>query len=147
MSDSLLHLAGLDVARGHEADFDRRFRDVYLPQLLARPGWRAARLYECIDGEPTRLTLYDLDQEATSSPANETPLLDPILGRRIRNYHARTYRQISAAGEDPASSDLINLITVDIGPRHAPAFSRWYDEIHIPEIVRCPGWKGARRYE
>lgn len=27
-----------------------------------------------------------------------------------------------------------------------PAWNRWYDEVHLPEIARCPGFLSAQRY-
>nr|MDQ6921968.1 hypothetical protein [Candidatus Dormibacteraeota bacterium] len=43
--------------------------------------------------------------------------------------------------------DLVNVITVDVDDQHAESFSRWYNEVHFPEILACPGWHAGRRYE
>ena len=48
---------------------------------------------------------------------------------------------------DPRGAELINFVTVEAEPEGAAAFSRWYDEVHVPEIVACPGWLGNERYE
>jgi len=40
---------------------------------------------------------------------------------------------------------LIHIVRVDIEPAHEAAFNEWYDNIHIPEILACPGWLSARR--
>ena len=42
---------------------------------------------------------------------------------------------------------LVNIVTVDIDAAYAGAFDRWYNEVHVPEILGCPGWLGNRRYE
>ena len=147
MFPGALHVAMLDVQRGHEVEFDRSYREAHLAGTLTAPGWRAARIYECLEGAPWRLTIFDLDDTAVADHPPATPLADESLGRKICNYHARTYRPISERGEDPSQSELINLITVDIGAEDAVEFNRWYDEVHVPEIVACPGWRGARRYQ
>jgi hypothetical protein len=37
------------------------------------------------------------------------------------------------------------VITRPVGDRDAE-FNRWYDEIHLPEVVAVPGFVGARRF-
>jgi hypothetical protein len=33
-------------------------------------------------------------------------------------------------------------------PADEPEFNRWYDEVHIPQLIdRVPGVRGARRYQ
>jgi hypothetical protein len=147
VSGAYIHVAGADVERGYEEAFDRWYRSEHAPAALARQGWSRLRRYRCLEGEPQFLSIYDLTEEALDGPLGEAPFRAPEFSRRIRDYHARTWRRIFLTGEDPASADLINLITVDIGPEHAPAFSRWYSEVHMPEIVACPGWLGGERYE
>ena len=39
------------------------------------------------------------------------------------------------------------LVTrVDIAPVVETEWNRWYDEIHVPEILKVPGFLTARRY-
>lgn len=32
-------------------------------------------------------------------------------------------------------------------PAREPEFNRWYDEVHLPDILETPGFTGATRYE
>jgi hypothetical protein len=41
---------------------------------------------------------------------------------------------------------MLHIVRVDIAPEHEADFNRWYDEIHLPEMLACPGWLSARRY-
>ncbi|MGI9557716.1 MAG: hypothetical protein ACR2N5_07230 [Solirubrobacterales bacterium] len=147
MPSPLIHVVGLDVQLGIEDEFIRWYDTEHLPTLLKRPGWSGARRYECLEGEPRCLTIFTVGEEALSERMSATPFGDPAFGNQVRDYAARTWRRIFSLGEDPLSADLINLITVDIEPDHAAAFSRWYNEVHVPEIVACPGWLGGSRYE
>lgn len=142
-----VHVSGLDVEPGFAEDFDRWYVEEHLPTALREPGWRRATRYACLDGEPRTLTIFELDDEASGRGPAPAPFRDPAFARRIRDYQARTYREIHAAGADPAAAELINLITVDIDAAGAEAFSSWYTHVHVPEILACPGWLGARRYE
>jgi hypothetical protein len=38
------------------------------------------------------------------------------------------------------------MVWTDIAPEHEPGFNRWYDEEHIPRLLRIPGVLSAGRY-
>lgn len=40
---------------------------------------------------------------------------------------------------------LTHIVFVDIDPAMEQDFNAWYDEVHIPEILACPGWLSATR--
>ena len=143
----LIHVAGLDAEMDEEA-FNEWFVGEHLPRVLDRPGWLGARCFECLRGEPHLLTIYELDPRLSATRVSAAPFHYGIAERRgIRDYHARTYRQIHEAGEHLTQPAFINVITVDIDAAQADSFNRWYKEVHFPEILACPGWLGGRRYE
>ena len=131
-----------------EEGFNEWYVREYLPRVLSRPGWQGARCFECLHGEPRLLTIFDLDESMTGGRISVAPFQWGFAERRgIRDYHARTYRQIHAAGRHSNPPSLINVVTVDIDQDQAAGFNRWYNEVHFPEILACPGWLGGRRYE
>jgi hypothetical protein len=144
----LIHTASFDIAAGHQDAFDGWYEAEHVPAMLARPGWERAWRYVCLDGEPHDLVIYDLADAALDAPGtlSEAPFRTYPEDHRIRDYLGRTLRQISAAGADPREAELINFVTVEVEPRGAAAFDRWYEEVHVPEIVACPGWLGNERY-
>jgi len=40
---------------------------------------------------------------------------------------------------------MVLAITVDIDPGHDEEFNRWYDQVHVPEVVACEGIHAAWR--
>ena len=146
VSSELLYVTGFDVESRHEADFNEWYGAEYLPSMLELPGWLGVRRYECLQGEPAFLDVFDLGPEALDVDVVPAPFRDPAFSRWIRDYRARSWRRVFAAGEDPAEAELINLVTVEIAPAHAAAFDRWYSEKHTPEIIACPGWLGGERF-
>jgi hypothetical protein len=145
----LIHTAAFDIEAPYQVEFDRWYEAEHVPAMLERPGWRAARRYACLDGEPRDLVVYDLDEAALDGAErpSEAPFRTFPEDHRIRDYRACTMRRIAATAADPRDAPLINYVTVEIEPDHAAAFSRWYDEVHVPEITACPGWLGNERYE
>ncbi|ORA39235.1 DUF4286 family protein [Mycobacterium aquaticum] len=45
------------------------------------------------------------------------------------------------------ADELICVTTSDIAPGREAEFNEWYDNVHLPEILGCPGWLSAVRYE
>ena len=41
----------------------------------------------------------------------------------------------------------ILVTSVDIAPGAEEEFNRWYNEQHLPEVMGCPGFRSAARYE
>lgn len=41
---------------------------------------------------------------------------------------------------------ILYVATYPTTPEQADEFNRWYDEVHLPEIVALPGYVSARRF-
>jgi hypothetical protein len=146
----LIHLTALDPEPKLASEFERWYLGEYLAKVLERPGCRGVRVFECIDAEPRYVTIYDLDETRVDfvQGFSAAPFHEATFDRRgIRNYHARTYREMHEAGDHLIPPKLINVVTVEVESEHAEEFNRWYNDVHFPEIIACPGWRGGRRYE
>ena len=153
----LIHVATVDVQKGYGSDFDRWYNEIHVPELLDCPGWLTARRFECTDGQPRFLAIYELEDEdlAFGSEQYAEAFGWDEFATRIRNSHGRNYRlthyaegldtsvRVAARGDHA----LIHLATVDVQKGYGTAFDRWYNEIHVPELLDCPGWLTARRFE
>lgn len=40
----------------------------------------------------------------------------------------------------------LHIVRVDIDPAREVEFNTWYEQVHIPALLACPGWFSARRY-
>jgi hypothetical protein len=143
-----VHVVGLDVQAGYEETFERWYTEEHLPGVLTRPGWLAAHRYRCLAGEPEQLVIFDLDVTASelADGVTASPLPNERIGRRVRDYHARTYRLIFRSGDVNPAPALVNVIRSEVARGYEDEFNRWYNEVHVPEILGCPGWRSARRY-
>lgn len=45
----------------------------------------------------------------------------------------------------PKGQHIMQVI-VDIVPDKENKWNEWYNNVHIPDILGCPGWYSARRY-
>jgi hypothetical protein len=148
ISTAVIHLALFDLEAAAEPEFTRWYEGEHVPKMLARPGWRSMRRYRCTDGQPL-LSIYELDDDLPVGPQiSEAPFRSHRFATRgLRNYEARTWREIHSAGDHIEQPGWLNVVTVEVEAAHAEDFSRWYNEVHVPEILACPGWRANRRYE
>lgn len=144
----MIHLAIYDLETSQVDEFTHWHEAEHVPATLARPGWTRMRTYRCTDGQPF-VSVYDVDDDLATDPGlSAAPYRsDRFAARGIRDYHARTWRQIHAAGNHMERPEWLNIVTVDIEHAYAAEFNRWYNEVHVPAILACPGWTANRRYE
>jgi hypothetical protein len=145
----VIHLSLFDIESAVVEEFTAWYESEHVPRMLERPGWMRMCRYRCTDGAPF-LSLYELEPDVPLvPPLTAAPFRSggTFAARGLRNYTARTWRQIHAAGAPSWAAAWINAITVDIESPHAVSFDRWYSEVHVPEILACPGWLANRRFE
>jgi len=45
-----------------------------------------------------------------------------------------------------SSPDWLMVVDLDLDPAIEADWNKWYDEVHLPEIVECPGFRSGTRY-
>jgi hypothetical protein len=43
-------------------------------------------------------------------------------------------------------AEYVSVVTVDIDPTVEDEFNRWYNDVHVGEVLDCPGWISGARY-
>lgn len=43
-------------------------------------------------------------------------------------------------------ADCLLIVTAEVDPAVEAEWNRWYDEVHLPDALACPGVLGGRRY-
>lgn len=38
------------------------------------------------------------------------------------------------------------IVTVEVDPEVEAEWNRWYDTVHLPDALKCPGVRRGRRY-
>jgi quinol monooxygenase YgiN len=46
-----------------------------------------------------------------------------------------------------AKPEFINIVTTECSPEHEARFNKWYNEVHIPMLLKCKGLNKAARYK
>ena len=43
-------------------------------------------------------------------------------------------------------AEYVSVVTVDIEAEVEKEFNRWYNDVHVGEVLDCPGWISGARY-
>ena len=95
MNSAVILVTSVYIVPEAEAEFNRWYNEVHLPQVLACPGFLSCSRFESVKGEPRYLAVYQLESE----DALYTPEMRRVRGwgdmfPHVRNFHERVYRMI-----------------------------------------------------
>jgi hypothetical protein len=144
----------MEPPEGWEADFHAWYEEEHIPARMAISGFDSAVRYEAIDGEPRYLACYFLDDMAAlEAPAYARLKREPgeRTARMLANVHGFT-RYICDETSDTGPADeapgalFAVAFAVPDDPQERAAFDGWYEEDHVPLLMKVPGWLRVRRY-
>lgn len=156
MSRGLL-FSQMEPPAGWEDDFHDWYETEHIPARMAIPGFAEAIRYERVgdEGGPAAarwLACYFLDDMAAletpayhalkQSPGDRTRrMLDNVDG--FTRYIADEISDTGATDETPQA---MLAIAFSVPDADVAEFDGWYEEEHIPLLMRVPGWLRVRRY-
>jgi hypothetical protein len=140
---------------GEEDVFNRWYDEEHIPVRMAAPRFISARRYR--DGTTQNyLAVYELEsQAALSTPEYQRIKQSPAdLTRRmlaaVRNFTRYTALLLScrSRGGDAAmlDSSVLYAAFFTVPPEKVAEFDAWYEEDHIPLLMREERWLGVRRF-
>lgn len=153
-----------NVPAGREGDYAAWFEGAHAQDLARLRGFRSADRFEVTPeqimpdiAQPWRyMSVYDFD---TATPAIDLPALGPLLAdardagliddtRETERLY--TYRLYSDWKSGPNHQQNKPFSSMFVIPANFVAgmeeeYHRWYDDVHIPEVCRVPGFAAMRR--
>ena len=100
-------------------------------------GFAAARLYACEDAAPKYLAWYE-----TTEPPRQS---DQRVGHS--GWERMSFRLMRDVGDEGiVDAPWLYIVHTDIPDDIVNEYNAWYDEEHLPRLVRVPGVPRARRY-
>jgi len=142
---------------GWESDFEDWYETEHIPARMAIPGFSHALRYRTA-GEPWHLATYFIDDMAAletpeyqalkSDPSTRTArMLDNVTG-----FTRYLTDQISDTAVEGTPSDLTGtdhtlfVVAFDVPAEEQAEFEGWYEEEHVPLLMKVPGWLRVRRF-
>lgn len=153
-----------NVTAGREADYAAWFEGKHRGDLARLRGFRSADRFELTPeqvmpdiAQPWRfLSVYDFDYPA---PEIDLPALGPLLAEARdmgliddvreteRIYSYRLYSDWVSGPNHQKDKPLSSLfiIPANFVAGMEAEYHKWYDEVHMPEVSRVPGFVAMRR--
>ena len=142
----LLDLVRIDFAEDHRDGCLTWIDEEWIPTLIASRSPSSVTRYRCINGDPQELILIGSHKASFHASVPTIPSGGDLVDRWTRNFETASYRRLLSQGAASGDPELINVISTEVLPNRAQEFSAWYSEVHVPEILTCPGWVCGRRF-
>jgi hypothetical protein len=151
MSTGLL-FSQMEPPEGWEADFHDWYNGEHIPARMEIAGFESATRYEAIEGEPRYLACYFLDDMgALETPEYKRLKSDP--GERTERMLANVLGftryicdQISDTGPPAEEPGALSVVAFEVPDSDLDEFEGWYQDEHVPLLMKVPGWLRVRRY-
>jgi hypothetical protein len=137
---------------GWEDDFHDWYESEHIPVRMEIPGFSSAVRYEALDGEPRYLACYHLhDMGALETPEYARLKADPgerterMLGN-VEGFTRYICDLTSDTGEPEETPGLLFVVAFAVPESERAEFDSWYEEEHVPMLMRADGWLRVRRY-
>ncbi|MDE2043423.1 MAG: hypothetical protein KGJ05_10140, partial [Alphaproteobacteria bacterium] len=153
-----------NVRKGKEADYARWFDSAHLEDLKRLRGFERADRFELTPeqimpdiAQPWRfMSVYDFDY---ATPEIDLPALSPLIAQardagliddeneseRIYSYRLYYDWQSGPNHQTDKPFSSMFVIPANFVAGMEAEYHKWYDEVHIPEVCRVPGFAAMRR--
>lgn len=136
------------------------YESEHIPLRMALPEFHTcSRLIQDDGKRPTYGATYDLpDATALQTEAykhimanrsdREKDVLQKMefLDRRLYVLNERAPETVKEGYARHVEGTTVSIVSIEVEDEHAQDFHRWYDEEHVPMLMKVPGWLRSRRY-
>ena len=149
-----------------DVEYNDWYTNTHVPEGLAVPGYTRVTRYKAFDGwDPfpqKYLSLHELDVESVDDiravrDAHHQFVADGRVGRARDGVMDRAlsrgwyYLAIEPEQHSPVTpSQQPNSVFVTYNQPKTPAdaaeYNRWYRDVHLPDVLSCPGFIRAQRF-
>ena len=149
----LLFTVFVEVQSAHKAAFNDWYNQVHVPEIMACPGFLSSVRYEEVDADGRYMAMYELSGlEALVSDefdkARGWKEMQPVVLGSTNAVWTHIYTAPEGSRQPSgALPELLRFNRSAVSPEHDAMFNQWYNEEHLPELLECPGWLSASRYE
>lgn len=139
-----------------EDRFNKWYDTLYIPSRMTVPGFVSAQRYR--DAErPSYLVVYEMDSLAALKTPEYTKLREQpnaeskwMLANvtEAARYTGDEIFELRRPGlnSDPLDAPVLVSVYFSVPDGRADEFNRWYNEEHVPMLLKCPEWHMCRRF-
>ncbi len=149
-----LLIAAMDFSNFDAGEFNDWYDTEHLPERQRVPGFLTHQRWIGAENSRRSVATYDLDSlEVLRSPGyraiggeNLSPWSKRVTAKVERLLRYEGEQVLPGGATAPADAGGLLLVGMTPGPDVETAFNVWYDNEHVPALVRVPGVLSARRF-
>jgi len=136
------------------------YESEHIPLRMALPEFHAcSRLIQDDGKHPTYGATYDLPNAAAlqtegyktimaNRSDREKDVLQKMefLDRRLYILNENAPKTVKEGYTGHVAGTTVSIVSIDVDEEHVDEFHKWYDEEHVPMLMKIPGWLRSRRY-
>ncbi len=158
MKGGTVLLSGLSPDMEWEDEFNEWYDDHQIPGRMEVPGFVSAQRYR--DRErPNYLTVYEITgtdvldspdyMKVKSQPNARTAwmLANMLESSRYLGNEICDRRRDDVDDEESLDAPILYAVFFSVPDDRVEEFNRWYDEEHIPLLLKCKDWLRVRRFD
>lgn len=134
-------------------EFHDWYETEHIPARMAISGFRSAARYRLEGGSDDYLAVYFIDDLAALDTPEYRALKDEpsprtdLMLKSVSGFTRYITEEISDTGVvDPEGSGALFVVAFAVPDSDADEFKGWYEEEHVPLLMKVPGWRRVRRY-
>lgn len=140
-----------------EGEFNAWYDDEHIPLRMEVPGFIGAQRYKA-DGRPGYLAVYDMTEESVlASDAYGKVKNHPsdVTARMLRDVTGFTRyigrlsgwaMQDGVTEAEMLEAPVLYSVMFNVPVDRRAEFDDWYEQDHVPILLKADGWLGCRRY-
>ena len=148
-----------------EDEYNAWYDGIHIPDILTTPGFvraRRFRIKDFRDGRGKYMAIYEIetdDFERTMKVRLERRVQENAAGRGSVNRpnlgfsmwrdvaFKLFFEQTAPESSTSKTGKWLNLVEQNCDPLREAEYHDWYNNMHIPDILKTPSFVSARRYE
>ncbi len=136
------------------------YESEHIPLRMALPEFHScSRLIQDDGKHPTYGATYDLPDAQPSRRRDTRPSWQTgatgrktcfrkweFLDRRLYVLNENAPKTVKEGYAGHVAGTTVSIVSIDVDEEHVDEFHKWYDEEHVPMLMKIPGWLRSRRY-
>lgn len=144
-------ISQMDPPPGEREEFERWYAEEHIPLRMRVKGFTGAVRGWAVQGEPSHLAVYWMDDLAALESSDYRRLKDQPsdLTRHMLETVAAFTRWTGSELSDTGPAEpgaFLYLVTFDVPADAQAEFDDWYERDHVPLLMRSDDWLRVRRY-
>jgi hypothetical protein len=141
----------MEPPAGREGEFHAWYDEEHIPARMALPGFARATRYRAVEGEPSHLAVYELDDMGVLETPAYRELKDnpsPLTAEMLRSVTGFT-RYIGEAVSDSGRREehrFLSVVAFQVPDDEVAEFDQWYEVEHAPLLLEADDWLRVSRY-